>query len=124
MRPLCTLLESISKHYGEVRTSIERAQDARSIEGTEGDMSHDPDPEPDERGPVIYVGQDEAGHWLVQDGGRNMEGRFVSRSAALSFAEAERQTYHASLEIASAPLVPLIPFGPVSATEHALPRAA
>lgn len=87
-------------------------------------MSSQPHPEPDERGPVIYVGQDTAGHWLVQDSGRNMEGRFVSRTAALSFAKAERQIYHASLELASAPLVPLIPFGPVSPTDHALLRAA
>lgn len=88
-------------------------------------MSSEPTPEPDdERGSVIYVGQDKAGHWLVQDIGKNMEGHFVSRSAALSFAEAERQIYHASLEMASAPLVPLISFGPVGPAEHALPRAA
>jgi hypothetical protein len=87
-------------------------------------MSSAPNPEPDERGTIIYVGQDKAGHWLVQDSGRNMEGRFVSRSAALSFAGAECQVYHASLEITSAPLIPLIPFGPVGPTEHALPRAA
>jgi len=87
-------------------------------------MFADPDPEPDERGFVIYVGQDEAGHWLVQDGGRNLEGRFVSRSAALSYAEAERQIYHARLEMASAPLVPMIPFMPVASSEHALARAA
>jgi hypothetical protein len=81
-------------------------------------------PEPDERGHIIYVGQDKAGHWLVQDSGGRLEGRFVSRGAALSFAAGECQLYGASLQIAAAPLVPLIPFGPVTAGEHALPRAA
>lgn len=87
-------------------------------------MSSEPTPEPDERGTIIYVGQDKAGHWLVQDSGRRMEGRFVSRSAALSFAEAERQIYHASVELASAPLVPVIPFEPLGPGTVALPRAA
>lgn len=104
---------------------LDRAGKKRPIiEGFKGDMASEPTPEPDERGPIIYVGQDRAGHWLVQDDCRNMEGRFVSRSAALSFAEAERQIYHASLEIVSAPLVPLIPFGPVSPAEHVLLLAA
>lgn len=94
------------------------------IEGFEGDMSSEPECQPDPCGTVIYVGQDKAGHWLVQDSGRKMEGRFVSRSAAMRFAEAERQIYHASLEMCVTPLVPLIPFGPVSAVDHALPRAA
>ncbi|WP_342659291.1 hypothetical protein NPJ82_17795 (plasmid) [Sphingomonas sp. NY01] len=53
-----------------------------------------------------------------------MEGRFVSRGAALSYAEAERQMYHASLEITSTPLIPLISFEPVSPAEHAPRRAA
>lgn len=87
-------------------------------------MSSEPNPEPDERGVVIYVGQDKAGHWLVQDSSRKLEGRFVSRGAALNFAAGECQIYHASLEITAAPLVPLIPFGPVAACEYALPCAA
>ena len=87
-------------------------------------MSSDPHPEPDERGLVIYVGQDKAGHWLVQDEGKTLEGRFVSRSAAVSFARGECDIYHASLLIADGPLVPLIPFGPVTATDYQLPRAA
>ena len=87
-------------------------------------MSSEPNPEPDERGLVIYVGQDKAGHWLVQDNGKKLEGRFVSRSAALSFAKGECQIYHASLEMAGMPLVPLIPFGPVTAADFQLPRAA
>ena len=87
-------------------------------------MSSEPNPETDERGLLIYVGQDSAGHWLVQDNGRKLEGRFVSRSAALSFAKGECQIYHASLEMSGVPLVPLIPFGPVSATASTLSRAA
>jgi hypothetical protein len=87
-------------------------------------MSSEPNPEPDERGTIIYVGQDKAGHWLVQDSGRRMEGRFVSRGAALSYAEAERQMYHASLEITSSPQVPLISFDPASPADRALRRAA
>ncbi|MFV0623391.1 hypothetical protein ACBY01_05165 [Sphingomonas sp. ac-8] len=87
-------------------------------------MSSEPTPEPDQHGLVIYVGQDTAGHWLVQDSGRKLEGRFVSRRAALSFAEAERQTYHASLEIAAAPLVPLVPFGPLGIDPRERLRAA
>lgn len=87
-------------------------------------MSSEPLPEPDERGPVINVGQDHAGHWLVQDAAGKLESRFTSRGAALSFAHAEREIYHASLEIAVAPLTPLIPFGPVPAGERALVRAA
>jgi hypothetical protein len=94
------------------------------MEGPIGGMSSETTLEPDERGTIIYVGQDKAGHWLVQDSGRKLEGRFVSRDAALSFAEAERQIYHANVEIASAALVPLIPFGPVSPATHAQPRAA
>ena len=85
--------------------------------------------EPDQRGlsssgNVIYVGQDEAGHWLVQDSGKRLEGRFVSRDAALSYARAEREIYHAEVEIASAPMVPVITFAPLAVHERALPRAA
>ena len=87
-------------------------------------MSSEPTPEPDERGLIIYVGQDKAGHWLVQDNGKTLEGRFVSRSAALSFARGECAIYHASLSIAESPLVPLVPFGPVTPADFALPRAA
>lgn len=75
-------------------------------------------------GPIIYVGQDKAGHWLVQDSRKRLEGRFVSYGAAMSYAQAERQIYHASVEIASAPLVPLVSFAPLANDERALPRAA
>lgn len=87
-------------------------------------MSSEPNPEPDRSGLVIYVGQDQAGHWLVQDSLRKLEGRFVSYSAAMSYAQAERQIYHASLEVTSAPLTPLVPFTPVRSDEHALRHAA
>lgn len=87
-------------------------------------MSRESNPEPDPRGLVIYVGQDQAGHWLVQDSARNLEGRFVSYSAAMSYAQAERQIYHARIEVADAPLIPVVPFTPVRSDEHALRHAA
>ncbi len=86
-------------------------------------MSPTPQPQPGEPG-IFYVGQDVAGHWLVQDAARRLEGRFVSLTAALRFAEAERQMYHASVRLATVPLVPVIPFGPVAADVRALPHAA
>lgn len=67
-----------------------------------------PDLEP--CGPTIYVGQDRAGHWLVQDDAKRMEGHFVSFAAAMSFAKAEQQTHHATLAIVTEPLSPFIPF--------------
>ena len=87
-------------------------------------MSFQPNPEPDERGLIIYVGQDKAGHWLVQDSGCKLEGRFVSRNAAISYAAGEAQVYHARIEMAPDPLVPLISFAPAPADERALARAA
>lgn len=87
-------------------------------------MASNPNPEPDRPGTIIHVGQDADGHWLVQDSGKQMEGRFVSRSVAMHFAAGECQIYHASLEVVGAPLVPLVPFAPVAPTERALPRAA
>lgn len=93
-------------------------------------MLSETDAEPDPAGsmipgdPIIYVGQDRAGHWLVQDNRKRLEGRFVSYGAAMSYAQAERQIYHARVEIASAPLVPLVSFTPLANDERALPRAA
>ena len=87
-------------------------------------MSSEPISEPDPTGLVIYVGQDRAGHWLVQDSRRNIEGRFISYGAAMRYAQAERDIYHASVEIANALLVPVISFAPVGRDERALPRAA
>lgn len=80
--------------------------------------------EPDQPGLVIYVGQDQAGHWLVQDSAKRLEGRFVSYAAAMSYARAEREIYHADVAIAPSPLVPLISFAPVAPHERVLPRAA
>lgn len=60
----------------------------------------------------------------MQDNGKKREGRFVSPSAALSFAKGKCQIYHASLLITELPLVPLISFGLVTAAEYQLPRAA
>ena len=87
-------------------------------------MSSDPISEPDPTGLVIYVGQDRAGHWLVQDSQRTLEGRFISYGAAMHYAQAERDIYHASLEIADVPLTPLVSFSPVGRDERVLPRAA
>ncbi|PTW48509.1 hypothetical protein C8J25_1016 [Sphingomonas faeni] len=87
-------------------------------------MSSETISEPDPAGLVIYVGQDRAGHWLVQDSRRNLEGRFISYGAAMSYAQAERDIYQATVEIAKAPLVPVIAFAPVGRDERALPRAA
>lgn len=87
-------------------------------------MSSEVSAEPDQPAHVIYVGQDCAGHWLVQDNTRMLEGRFVSRAAAMSFAEAERQIYHARLAVSPMPLTPVVPFGSAAAQACALPRAA
>lgn len=80
--------------------------------------------EPDQRGLVIYVGQDRAGHWLVQDSARRLEGRFVSRAAAVSYALAEGQIYHAAVTLTPTPMVPLVPFAPPAAHERVLAQAA
>lgn len=83
------------------------------------------DPEPDQPGATLFVGQDRAGHWLVQETHGRLGGRFISRDAALRFARAERHALPgAEVVIASHPLVPDIPFDPVGADERALARAA
>ena len=72
------------------------------------------DPEPDQTGPVLKVGQDEAGHWLVQDSTGMLEGRFVSFAAAMSFARSERHALPGATILCTAtPLVPIVPFAPV-----------
>lgn len=80
--------------------------------------------EPDQSGVIIYVGQDRAGHWLVQDNGRRLEGRFISFATAMSYAHAEREIYHAIVEVAAEPLSPMVPFTPVGVGERTLARAA
>lgn len=81
--------------------------------------------EPDPSRPILYVGQDSAGHWLVQESGGRLEGRFISFAAAMSFARAERHGFAgATIAVATAPLVPHVSFAPPRADEIALPRAA
>lgn len=88
-------------------------------------MIADIDPEPDQPGATLFVGQDRAGHWLVQESAGRLEGRFISREAALGFARAERHAFPgAVVVIATHPLIPHIPFDPVGADERALARAA
>lgn len=71
-------------------------------------------PEPDQASPVLKVGQDCAGHWLVQDNGGKLEGRFVSRAAAMGFARSELHAFPgATIVVAATPLVPTISFAPV-----------
>lgn len=80
-------------------------------------MSSEPIPEPDEPA-TIYVGQDSAGRWLVQDSGHRLEGRFVSRDAAIGYARGECRMHHACLCMATAPLVPLVSFAPLTDGER------
>lgn len=78
------------------------------------------DPEPDQPQLVITVGQDRAGHWLVQAGAGQLEGRFVSRVAALGFARDARASLPgARIEHVTTPLVPVVPFSPVQPWETA-----
>ncbi len=80
-------------------------------------MSPQSNPEPDEAA-TIHVGQDSAGHWLVQDSGHRLEGRFVSREAAIGYARGECRMRHARLCMAIAPLVPLVSFAPLTDGER------
>jgi hypothetical protein len=88
-------------------------------------MMTEVDPEPDQHRSVFFVGQDKAGHWLVQETSGQLEGRFISRAAAISFALAERHAFgDADVVISSRPLVPAISFDPVGPDEQSLARAA
>ncbi len=83
-------------------------------------MTSSADPEPDQAGSVLKVGQDSAGHWLVQDMWGSLEGRFVSQAAALGFARSEsRALPGAKIVMATAPLVPIVSFAPVEPWERA-----
>lgn len=42
---------------------------------------------------VLLVGQDAAGHWMVQENHGLMEGLFISRDAALHYARMERHAF-------------------------------
>lgn len=82
-------------------------------------------PEPDHRNPSLQVGQDALGHWLVQESGGRLEGRFISFDAAMRFARAECHAFpDAAIVIATTPLVPTVSFAPVEAWECALRHAA
>lgn len=73
------------------------------------------DPEPDPSVSTLHVGQDAAGHWLVQESRGLLEGRFISFAAAMSFARAERHGFPgASIAVAVTPLVPQIAFTPAA----------
>ncbi|MGA1797705.1 hypothetical protein VH567_02875 [Sphingomonas sp. 4RDLI-65] len=83
------------------------------------------DPEPDSSISTLNVGQDAAGHWLVQESRGLLEGRFISFEAAMAFARAERHGFPgAGISVLSSPLVPQISFAPVAPWETALDRAA
>lgn len=80
--------------------------------------------EPDPHTRLIYVGQDRAGHWLVQDSAGQLEGRFISRGAAMRYAVEEAEIYHASVAVADTALTPLVSFDPVATDAPALSCAA
>lgn len=83
-------------------------------------MTASTDPEPDPRGPVLKVGQDSAGHWLVQDNDGRLEGRFVSQAAAMGFARSECHSLPGATILATtSTLVPVISFAPVQPWETA-----
>ena len=83
------------------------------------------DPEPDQPRLVLLVGQDIAGHWLVQESTGLLEGRFVSHAAAIAFALAERGGRgNADVVITHRPLVPSVQFTPPHSSERALASAA
>lgn len=80
-------------------------------------------PEPDRRGSILYVGQDQAGHWLVQQSQGLLEGRFISRDAAWRFARDEVHAFPgATIVFTTEWMVPAIPFDPAPA--HVFDRAA
>ncbi|NIJ08165.1 hypothetical protein FHS31_001782 [Sphingomonas vulcanisoli] len=63
---------------------------------------------------IIKVGQDRAGHWLVQEDNGLMEGRFVSFPAAMAFARAERHAFRdAEVLVVEETLVPYVAFDPI-----------
>jgi len=54
--------------------------------------------------PVLTVGQDGVGRWLVQDEAGLIEGLFRTRETALGFARSERDIHRATIAISAAPL--------------------
>ena len=82
-------------------------------------------PEADQRASVLYVGQDQAGHWLVQENHGLLEGRFISRDAAWRFARDEVHAFHGAVIVFTTDwIVPTIPFEPAPLLGGNLERAA
>lgn len=82
-------------------------------------------PEPDLRPSILYVGQDRAGHWLVQENHGLLEGRFVSRDAAWRFAREEVHAFEgATIVFPTQWIVPTIPFDTAPAHRSTLDHAA
>ena len=82
-------------------------------------------PEPDRRSSILYVGQDRAGHWLVQENHGLLEGRFISRDAAWKYARGEVHAFPgARIVLTSEALSPSIPFDPVPASTEIFDCAA
>lgn len=78
------------------------------------------DPEPDPSCCILKVGQDPAGHWLVQDSAGQLEGRFVSFATAMAFARSERHgSPDAVIVVTADALVPIVSFVPVQPWETA-----
>lgn len=87
-------------------------------------MSTVTDPEPDQNISTLFIGQDDAGHWLVQESGGQLEGRFISFAAAMAFARTERLGCPGvNIAVAATPLIPRISFAPVAPWETAARRA-
>jgi hypothetical protein len=83
------------------------------------------DPEPDQPVRTLNVGQDAAGHWLVQDSAGLLEGRFISLDAAIGFARSEgRGIPGVQIAVVATPLISQISFAPLASWETALRRAA
>lgn len=81
--------------------------------------------EPDPEGAILFVGRDAAGHWLVQGCKGQLEGRFISRTAAWTFARAGcRGLPGARIVAALRPLIPTVSFEPLRPDESAIDRAA
>jgi hypothetical protein len=81
--------------------------------------------EPDPAGSILYVGRDAAGHWLVQGHQGQLEGRFVSRTAAWAFARSECRGFPGARIVAALrPLIPAVSFEPLRPDECAIDRAA
>lgn len=57
-----------------------------------------------DQSPILLVGQDTKGHWLVQDVAGRLEGCFISRATAVRFARDECDILHATMQLVDVPL--------------------